>query len=156
MRFRRILCPTDFTKPSQEALRFAIALAKDTGGALSLMHVGLGPGPARARREDGHLADLKRRAEAEGVKDVQVVQAIGKTVDQVLREARRCLYDLIVLGSRGRTGVKRAIRRSVAEDIVRRSPCPVLVVRSAHRDLVTGLSSSPPIDLQDIRTQGSA
>ena len=150
MRFRRILCPTDFSKHSEEALRFAIALARESGGALSLMHVGLGPGRAADPWVDQHLDEMKRRAEADGVKEVHLLQASGKIADEIVREARRG-QDLVVLGTHGRTGLNRAISGSIAEEVVRRSPCPVLAVRSSHHPFLEGLSSSPPIT-QDIRT----
>lgn len=53
----------------------------------------------------------------------------GEARDGILKAAKEVSADLIVIGSHGRRGVKRLVLGSVAEDIVRRAPCPVLVVR---------------------------
>jgi nucleotide-binding universal stress UspA family protein len=60
---------------------------------------------------------------------VQNVLAEGVVFDEVLRAARRLHCDLIVLATHGRTGLKHVLMGSVAENVVRRAPCPVLIVR---------------------------
>jgi nucleotide-binding universal stress UspA family protein len=54
----------------------------------------------------------------------------GDAVDEILRVARDADADLIVLGTHGRTGLGRLLMGSVAEQVVRRAPCPVLVVKA--------------------------
>jgi nucleotide-binding universal stress UspA family protein len=68
------------------------------------------------------------KAEHPGLR-VQNVLAEGVVFDEVLRAARRLHCDLIVLATHGRTGLKHVLMGSVAENVVRRAPCPVLIVR---------------------------
>jgi nucleotide-binding universal stress UspA family protein len=60
---------------------------------------------------------------------VRGVLATGVAVDQIIQAARRLKCDLIVLATHGRTGLKHVLMGSVAENVVRRAPCPVLTVR---------------------------
>ncbi|HWT81688.1 MAG TPA: universal stress protein, partial [Candidatus Methylomirabilis sp.] len=60
---------------------------------------------------------------------VRSVLAEGVPFDQILRAAKRLRCDLIVLATHGRTGLRHVLTGSVAENVVRRAPCPVLTVR---------------------------
>jgi nucleotide-binding universal stress UspA family protein len=60
---------------------------------------------------------------------VHTVLTEGVPFDQIIRAAKRLRCDLIVLATHGRTGLAHAIMGSVAENVVRRAPCPVLTVR---------------------------
>jgi universal stress protein A len=70
---------------------------------------------------------------------LKVVHAVryGHPVDQICRYAQKMRIDLLVLGSHGRTGVSHFLVGSVAERVVRASPCPVLVTREQQRAFVT-------------------
>jgi nucleotide-binding universal stress UspA family protein len=61
--------------------------------------------------------------------DIKTITAIGDTVDEILRSADPGQYDVIVMGTHGRTGLRRLVIGSVAEKVVRRAPIPVLTVR---------------------------
>jgi nucleotide-binding universal stress UspA family protein len=141
--FRRICCPVDFSDRSREAMHQAAELARREGAALTLVHVRetrivdvTGPfAPLPLSWDEEALADLEQwRVEAERVR--------GAKVDAVLLEAPVALaitrfarddgIDLIVLSSHGRTGVSRFVLGSVAEAVVRRAPCPVLLLRDSH------------------------
>jgi nucleotide-binding universal stress UspA family protein len=61
--------------------------------------------------------------------------------DLILAAAARVDADLIVMGTHGRRGLSRFVLGSVAEDVVRRSPCPVLAVRSGQEPRRTGLQA---------------
>jgi len=150
MPFKKILCPVDFSDNAREALRRAADLVKATGGSLTLFHVvhvpitsyaDAGPmmpssGPELTnqlgKEAEGSLADWKKRAEEMGVKQVatQVVAGVPWSMIVDLLEADRS-YDLVVMGTHGRTGLSRVLLGSVAERVVRHAPCAVLVVRQS-------------------------
>lgn len=132
----------DFSAPSKKALDAAVALAKRLGAELAVVHAG-SPLPAGADR--GHLdpvsqvraevdADEAARLSATWVKEagatvrVSFAHKPGRAADVVLAEARARKADFVVVGSHGRTGLKRAVLGSVAEAVVRGSSVPVLVV----------------------------
>lgn len=149
VRVRKVLCPIDFSEPSAEALHFAVALARRFDATLTLVNVYAVPGYALpegavllgpkvmadvlAETERG-LREWKARAERLGARRVDTLAAQGAADAEIVRVAREGAYDLIVMGTHGRTGLKHVLLGSVAEKVVRRAPCPVLTVRPAdHR-----------------------
>ena len=60
----------------------------------------------------------------------------GRPFVEIIRYARENEIDLIVISTHGRTGLKHALFGSVAEKVVRKAPCPVLVVKRQERDFV--------------------
>jgi len=123
----------------------AVELARRLGAELEIVHVEE-PLPAYAFAE-GPLPDLPRLQEevqrwAERELEQQVKEArgagvpvrtavlLGTPANTIVETARTDGADLIVVGSHGRTGLERVLLGSVAERIVRTSPCPVLTVRS--------------------------
>ncbi|MEK6975828.1 MAG: universal stress protein [Candidatus Thermoplasmatota archaeon] len=137
-----IVVGVDFSEPSKKALDAAVALAKGLGAGLVLVHANM-PLPAGAKR--GHLdpvTQLRSDVDADEVKlltdtwaeqagksvKAEVVALEGKPADVVLDVAktRKALY--VVVGSHGRTGIRRAVLGSVAQAVVLASPIPVLVV----------------------------
>lgn len=148
MPFKKILCPVDFSDNAREALRRAADLVKATGGSLTLFHVVHVPLTAYAdaapmmpssgpelttelgKEAERSLAEWKKRAEEMGVKQVaaQVVAGVPWSMIVDALEADRS-YDLVVMGTHGRTGLSRVLLGSVAERVVRHAPCAVLVVR---------------------------
>lgn len=136
---RTILHPTDFSEPSDYALGLACALTRDYGARLVVLHVvppppafaaeGIVPpltGEVRAEAED-HLRRL-RLPHA----DVRAERHLGEgdAATEILRVAREVGADLVVLGTHGRTGVRRLLMGSMAEQVVRRADCPVVTVTS--------------------------
>ena len=132
----------DFSKHSKKALDAAVALGKKLGASLVLVHAST-PMPLGSKR--GHLdpisqvnaevdADEVARMSATWVKQasrsvkVEVVSRPGKPADVLfaVAKSRKALY--VVVGTRGNSGLKRAVLGSVAEAVVRESPVPVLVV----------------------------
>jgi nucleotide-binding universal stress UspA family protein len=85
-------------------------------------------------REGGRriVARARAAAEKQGVKPKTVMREIfgGAAADVIVREARRARADLIVLGTHGRRGVRRLVLGSDAEQVVRSSRVPVLLVRA--------------------------
>jgi nucleotide-binding universal stress UspA family protein len=138
---RLILCPTDFSENSKAAIRIAKDLACQNQAALIVLHVAdtLGPenlgfGEAQTRLQpEGHVEDLRqqlhRMAPAEAGLDQRYLLREGDpavVIEQIVRE-QGC--DLVVLGTHGRTGLDHLLMGSIAERIVRRCPCPALVIK---------------------------
>jgi nucleotide-binding universal stress UspA family protein len=148
--FQRILLPTDFSACSAEAQRAAAELAQRYDATLELLHVFE---PILYMTPEGHtllvpgqLEDLldgndrlldaaKKAAEDAGAPRVRTRQEQGVAASEIVEVARRDGFDLIVIGTHGRTGLKHALLGSVAERVVRRAPCPVLTIRTpAHAE----------------------
>ncbi len=138
---RVILCPTDFSENSAVALRIARDLARQNGATLIVLHVaeslgaeGLGFIDAETRLQpESHVEELRRDlcrvAPPEAGLDMRYLLREGDpaaVIDQVVRE-KDC--DLVVLGTHGRTGLDHLLMGSIAEEIIRRCPCPALVVK---------------------------
>lgn len=144
-RHQHILCPVDFSECSGAALRTACRLAKADDALLYIVHVEevpMRPLPG----ERGYLAELdeNRRLLQEATPcfdDVRFEQHYlkGNVVDEILRFATLRDVDLIVLGTRGRTGLAKLLLGSTAESIMRGAECQVMAVQ--HDD-----SSAPSQD----------
>ncbi len=120
----RLLCATDFSEPSRHAWSAALELAEERNAELGLVY-------AVSERDGAAEAAVRRWAEnvEPGLRSRIVAAVIeGPAGESVVEAARRGNYDLIVVGTRGRSGVARALLGSVAEDIVRRADRPVLLV----------------------------
>lgn len=168
-RLRTLLVPTDFSGPAADALRHAEQLAKHTGARLVLLYVfddtefaigsalGLGgpEGPAEVNRTAARiLAGEKLHALAERVRaggyPVEALIVVGSPVEIIIHTATEQRADLIVMSTHGRTGWRRLVLGSVAEQVVRYAPCPVLALH-AHRAAnlppaaadATGLAAAP-------------
>lgn len=141
MRFHNILAAVDFSPPSHEAMRTAAELAAESGAQLAIAHVWQVPmlGP-ELPMPAAYLQDLRSAAEQQlAAWTAEATEVAGKRVasmletgaawDQVTKLVHRNDYDLVVVGTHGRTGLKHVLLGSVAEKIVRHAPCAVLVVR---------------------------
>ena len=144
-----VLLATDLSPASRPAFGAAVAWARRRHARLDVVHVLTPPSPfvvshgtdaptwreleARARRLAlKRLAQLSAAAERSGVRARTHLPA-GTPAEEVARVARRQRADVVVIGTHGRTGLRRAFMGSVAERIVRTSACPVLTVRAARR-----------------------
>jgi nucleotide-binding universal stress UspA family protein len=141
--FRRILHATDFSRASGPAFAAALALAREAGASLRLVHVVPPRGPAVgkdymaletyhavARREaETGLAAMVARAARAGVR-AQSVLVEGVPATEIVREARKSRANVIVLGTHGRGGFSRFFVGSVAQRVLQFAPCMVLTVRS--------------------------
>ncbi len=155
----RILAPVDFSDCSLDALEYAALVAQRSRACLTLLHV-LEPVsygldftlPHRAKRESikaGHakrLSDLVSSLGSAGVPSEFLIVG-GLPTDSILDAARTQAADLIVMGTHGRRGLSHALFGSIAESVLRKSSCPVLMVRSpkfrpGHRRVVSDQSSS--------------
>jgi nucleotide-binding universal stress UspA family protein len=126
---KRLLCPVDFSERSAEALRYAAALRLTLNGELAILHVSArGPQPTDAKGS----SDVSLGAFASQVvglePSIQLLERQGDAVEEILGAAAAIASDVVVMGSRGRTGLQRLLLGSVTERIIRRSPAPVLTV----------------------------
>lgn len=134
---RTILYPTDFSERSQYALHLACSLARDYGAQLLVLYVAPAPrfhGEIVARRQEDGFAEglveqLRQLLPSEPGVRVEYLVKEGDAVAEILSVAEEWDCNLIVLGTHGRTGLGRLLMGSVAEQVVRRAPCPVLTVR---------------------------
>ena len=136
---KNILHPTDFSKPSDYALRFACALARDYQARLVLLHVVEPPVyhgelGMTIPLSDDFYAWLKKRLDrlvsADCGVPVTTILAEGDASREILRIALEQECDLIVLGTHGRTGLSRVLLGSVAECVTRHSRVPVLTLKN--------------------------
>jgi nucleotide-binding universal stress UspA family protein len=141
----RILVPIDFLPHSAEAVRRALDIADHYCAEVVLLHVDeppsypVSPGDisyderqlelmtatARAR-----LDAVRREVDPAGTRRVSARVLHGTPERVIVETAASEPFDLIVMGTRGRTGVDRIIAGSIAEQVVRRAVCPVLTVKS--------------------------
>jgi nucleotide-binding universal stress UspA family protein len=144
--FDPILCPCDFSVASPDALRVAVPLARAYGAEIVGLHViptslpaGGGfrslPNPALLRP---HLREEVSRALDGALQPARAAAVTtrpqlreGRPADEILKAAASLSAGLIVIGTRGRRAVDRAVLGSVAETVLRKSRCPVLAVPPA-------------------------
>ena len=147
----RILLALDGSEVSASATRAAIEIANATGSELHILFVlptqelrgYLGPEVRgeivleRAKHRAREFVDKKaERIEANGGKIKDAHLAFGKPDEKIVKLSEELEADLIVMGSRGLSGVRRALMGSVSDSVVRHAYCPVLVVREKlHQDL---------------------
>ena len=148
-RLKRILVPIDFSDCSRKALRYALPFAREFGADLILMHI---VEVAYLAGEFGTTdfvameADLKAGAERQlqqlGQAEIgssvawRIEVRSGRAAPEIAVAAREIEADLIVIATHGRTGLKHVLLGSVAENVVRHAPCPVLTVRENEREFV--------------------
>lgn len=138
--FKKILVGYDGSENAKRALAVALDLAKKYGAAITAASVAHVPDYAATRDEvDGALEDArsffeKGFEEAKGLADregvsLNTVVLVGHPGDALTHLAEKEGYDLIVVGARGLSGIKRYIMGSVSTHVVRLAHCPVLVVK---------------------------
>jgi nucleotide-binding universal stress UspA family protein len=141
--WKRICCAIDFSDSSHFALSEAADLTRRFDGELTLFHAYelpeagagdvLASPPAIFERASRETKDaLERwRAEAESIagRPVQTTVQVGDASAELVRFALEGGFDLVVVGTHGHKGFQRMMLGSVAERVVRRAACPVLVVR---------------------------
>jgi len=140
MKPRTILIPTDFSTASDAALPHAEAVAKQQSASLLILHVeepplAYGGGELYYGLPEPDSDRLLEMLEAVKPSDPAVPHThrltIGDPAGEIVRIAAEEGVEMIVMGTHGRTGVSRMLMGSVAEAVVRRAPCPVLVYRTA-------------------------
>ncbi len=135
-----ILYATDFSAQSETAFPLAVALARDYGARLFIAHVrpvatvAYTVGNMALIEPEGSAEEVRERLKQFDPKDpriaVEYLVAEGDPATELLDMARKSGCDLIVIGTHGRTGFSRLLAGSVAEQVLRHAPCPVLTVRT--------------------------
>jgi universal stress protein A len=147
MNIKRILVPVDYSPSSRTALRFATEIGHRFGASLDVVHVWDRPSyvsdvvmsrtdllstkslivliEENARRD---LAQFLASAELPAGTAFISRLAAGDPASALLHELKAGMYDLVVIGTHGRTGLSHILLGSVAEKLVRLSPVPVLTV----------------------------
>jgi nucleotide-binding universal stress UspA family protein len=147
---RRILVPTDFSDQARNAFEVAVAIAQKTGAAIKLLHVVDMPYSsylfsATGDRVGGdgmeqvymmklleatkhRMAELERAVPHQGVEVVQEVDA-DNVISKIRRVIRDDKVDLVVMGSKGASGMDEFLIGSNTEKVVRTAECPVLTVK---------------------------
>ena len=133
--FRAILHPTDFSREAELAFQLAGSLARDHGAELIVLHVEPPAAPEitlglqkemiweefhQLEQTDPQVRELRIRCEF----------VEGDPARAILRVAAEAGCDLIVMGTHGRSGLTRLLAGSVAEQVLRQAPCPVLTVKA--------------------------
>jgi universal stress protein A len=143
----KILCPVDFSEPSEKGLELARSLAARLGAELHIMHsIDVAPVIATPRISaaapvfdvSGYRKALMESAEErlaaladhQETADVRVTThlAEGAAAHEIIDLAAKLGVDMIVIATHGHSGWRRLIFGSVTEKVVRTAPCPVLTV----------------------------
>jgi nucleotide-binding universal stress UspA family protein len=146
---KQIMVPIDFSEPSEAALKYGIALARGFNAKLHLLHVvakaaaeGSGSveypiGLFERMRDEAreHLHRILTGHQAEDIRSEFTIR-VGTPYVEIIRYAKDRDIDLIVMGTHGRGLVAHMLMGSVAENVVRRAPCPVLTVRHPQHEFV--------------------
>lgn len=147
-RFREIVVAMDFSEPAERAFELAVDLAALSGGRLHLVHAYLELPQQllahnlwigddvwdRLKREDGvKLEAYRERAREKGV-EVEVHQTKVQPSEAIAAQAKALGADLIVMGTRGLSGIQHVLLGSVAERTLRVARCPVLAVPGPEED----------------------
>ncbi len=138
--FKTIVFATDFSPASRVAFEVASALARDYKARMIVMHV---VEPARAAFSEYAAYVGPEEDKGEAMAKLQAIKAPSQRVtiehrllegdpaEVITETAAEVAADLVILGTHGRTGFTRLMMGSVAEEVLRKAPCPVLTVRGA-------------------------
>jgi nucleotide-binding universal stress UspA family protein len=161
--FREIVVPLDGSPFGEFALPFALAIGERGGGSIRLLTI-VTPLPAdqagedRAAEEAGRLLMAREHAEkyhanllgrvASAGWDLPVAEHVetGSVVEELDRHARLSGADLLVMTTHGRGPLRRAWLGSVADGLLRRTPCPILAIRPEE----AGVPALDPVELRHI------
>jgi len=144
LKIRTILHPTDFSDHSMNAFHLACSLAKDHGARVVLLHIIMPPqpdgyyelpvapvlGPEHIKQMEARLREMH----ADPTVELDYRVEVGFAASEILRVAGEVKASMIVMGTHGRTGLGRLLMGSVAEQVVRKSPCSVLTVKTPLSD----------------------
>jgi universal stress protein A len=147
LKLKRILLPVDFSKCSRKALEYAVSFARQFQAELLLLHVieNVYPPPELMVLDsaalDNRVRDVAERQLAAWRKEILEVPArgvirSGVAHHEIVAAAEDSNIDLIILGTHGRRGMAHLFLGSTAERVVRRAPCPVMVVREREHDFL--------------------
>ena len=134
---RHILVPIEWTPLSSRAFRVATSLAQIINGEVIVLSVVPFAvqmyGPASETYLDHAFSELQRITPSDPNIRVRHILLEGTPACSILKVAEDYRCGLIVMATRGRTGLNRLVNGSVAEEVIRKAPCPVLIVKSGDR-----------------------
>jgi nucleotide-binding universal stress UspA family protein len=147
---KSILCPVDFSDAARNAVRYACEFAKSMGSKVYLLNV-VEPRPMAADLSMNYIPleeDLERAAgedldeilqevKKSGI-DAEADVMIGTPAEVILEQAGKLDVSLLIMGSHGKTGLSRLLMGSVAEVVVRKANCPVLIVKAVEKEFIGG------------------
>jgi len=138
MGFEKILLATDGSESAAAAIQEAINIARVCSSRLYVLSVvevnpeyeALAPNVVEKAETETkeHVDSVKKRAEKEGIPCETIVHQGEEPYRFIVDEAKKAKTDMIVMGSHGRTGIKRLMMGSVTARVIGHSPCKVLVV----------------------------
>lgn len=138
MQAKVIVFPTDFSTLSDAGLQHATVLAKDTGARLLILHVEEPPAAYGGGEMYYGIPEPNQEALRQMLANVKPSDpsvpyehrlVIGDPATEIVEAAKQVGADMIVMSTHGRTGLGRLLMGSVAEAVVRRSPCPVFTFK---------------------------
>lgn len=149
---KTVLVPTDFSEASESALRYGKAMAEAFGASLHVVHV-MEDLLAHAWAAEVYVSSMPQLRDEIEKESRQRLGALlteteratlraettllaGNPFLEIIRYAKAHGVDLIVMGTHGRGPIAHMLLGSVAEKVVRKSPCPVLTVREAQHEFV--------------------
>jgi nucleotide-binding universal stress UspA family protein len=147
--FKKIVCPVDFSEFTNDIIKYSVSLAKKYDAELHLFHVIPNLNyftPYESFLTPENLVLIERNIEKEVEKDFEkIIKGIDLPVIKVIKTGVVFIeiidyikaenIDLVVIGTHGRSGIEHILIGSVAEKIVRKSPCPVLTIRPKGKEL---------------------
>lgn len=166
---RRVLCPVDGSSASARGLHNAIQLATKLNARITVLTViadfAMQPWVARRSSDVGRFASEYEKMERDQFEhfvkgfdfgtvawDKEV--HYGHPSDEIVKLAGEAKYDLVVMGSTGRSGLPRVLLGSTAETVTRRVPCSVLTVK--HEDVMCTRLEADLAELNRLLTEGQA
>ncbi len=143
MKFTKIIAPTDLSKLSRAAVRYAMDMALAQGAEVVVYHVisedgdwfdkddALNPANALVPKQKQRLAEFVKENCAEFFGKVihREIVEVGVPYKEIVRRAEEEKADLIVMSTHGRTGLEQVMLGSVTAKVVARATCPVLSIR---------------------------
>lgn len=156
MQLSRILVPIDFSPGSISALEYALELAGDVEASVTALHIvepipailayptgssaSIVPGDVEAQAVEELAAFVAPAEERAGAK-VELRVELGEAAETITRVGESGHYDLIVMGTHGRTGIARVLLGSVAQSVVRLCSRPVLTLHTTRLPTRTPLET---------------
>jgi len=148
---KKVLCPVDFSESSDHALQYARAFSESYGSRLVMLHVievphlpsystfGIPeiyyPVEDIQKQCEESMDELVKKYSSEKY-EISGEVVVGTAFVEIVQKAKKEDFDLIVLGTHGRSGLRHIIIGSVAEKVVRKAPCPVLSVKHPEHEFV--------------------
>ncbi|MBA4418164.1 MAG: universal stress protein [Syntrophus sp. (in: bacteria)] len=141
--FTKILYPVDFSEHTEGIVEYGVAIAKQFGAELHLLHVIPNLNyftPYESFLTPENMVAIERNVESGVDKDLNsIIEKIDIPVKKVVKTGvifmeiidyiKTEKIDLVVMGTHGRSGIEHILIGSVAEKIVRKAPCPVLTIK---------------------------